>query len=39
MLVGCEEKEEEEEEEVGAFSAFVGCNWRRGLVILVENDS
>lgn len=39
MLVGCEEKKEEEEEEVGAFSAFVGCNWRWGLVILVKNDS
>lgn len=38
MLVGCEEKKEKEEV-VGAFSAFVGCNWRRGLVILVENDS
>lgn len=37
MLVGCEEKKEKEEV-VGAFSAFVGCNWRWGLVILVKND-
>lgn len=37
MLVGCEEKKEEVVV-VGAFSAFVGCNWRWGLVILVKND-
>lgn len=38
MLAGCEEKKEAEEEEVGAFSAFVGCNRRWGLVILVKSD-
>lgn len=38
MLVGCEQKKGEEEEMVGAFSAFGGCDWRWGLVILVKND-
>lgn len=36
MLVGCEEKKEEKM--VGAISAFGGCDWRWGLVILVKND-